>query len=150
MTVIFRRTTLGLLASQLAAVLRLVRARNMRRRPPSLIFEAEHRQSLTSNKAVEEAYMGARNALAIGLAMLLASDFTARATEYAIKSADPYRHRHVHHRAPAARDADRTRTAAPPVSAVPGAALSSPVPNDRDGLSRNPEDCNMGCLDNSE
>ncbi len=94
--------------------------------------------------------MGARNALAIGLAMLLASDFTASATEYAIKSAYSHGHRYVHHRVPAARDADRTRTAAPSVSAVPGAAPSSPVSNDRDGLSRDPEDCNMGCLDNSE
>ena len=93
--------------------------------------------------------MGARNALAIGLAISLASDFTASATEYAIKSAGPLHHRYVHHRVPAVRDADRPRTAAPSVSAVPGAAPSSPVRNDSDGLSRDPEDCNMGCLDNT-
>ncbi len=93
--------------------------------------------------------MGARTALAISLAISLASDFTASATEYPIKAADPHHHRYVHHRVPAVRDADRTRAAAPSVSAVPGAARSSPVRNDSDGLSRDPEDCNKGCLDSS-
>ena len=94
--------------------------------------------------------MGARTALAIGLAISLASDFTASATEYPIKAADPHHHRYVYHRVPAVRDADRTRAAAPSVSAVPGAARSSPVQNDSDGLSRDPEDCNKGCLDSTE
>lgn len=94
--------------------------------------------------------MGARTALAISLAISLASDFTASATEYPIKAADPHHHRYVHHRVPAVRDADRTRAAAPSVSAVPGAARSSPVQNDSDGLSRDPEDCNKGCLDSTE
>jgi hypothetical protein len=91
--------------------------------------------------------MGARNALAIGLAISLASDFAARTTEYAINSAIPHRHLYVHHRE---RHADRTRTATPSVSTVPRAAPPPPVQSDSDGLSRDPEDCNKGCLDNTQ
>ena len=40
--------------------------------------------------------MNVTNALAIGLAISLVSDFMASATELAIKSADPHHHRYVH------------------------------------------------------
>ena len=91
----------------------------------------------------------ARNSLAIGFAISLASQFAADAADFG-KPADPYHHRYVHHRIPAVRGSVATTAVAPGVTAVAKPAASLPVRNDSDGLSRDPEDCNKGCLDSSE
>ena len=93
--------------------------------------------------------MGARNALAIGLAISLASQFAADATDVG-KPADPHHRRNIHHRIPAVRGSVGTTAVAPGVPAVAKPAASLPVQNDSDGLSRDPENCNKGCLDSSE
>jgi hypothetical protein len=104
-----------------------------------------------TNKAFDEPNVKVRNALAIGFAISLVSDFTVNATQDAVKPADPHHHRYVHRRVPAVGGADAARTVAPPrVSGVPRPAPYLPVQNDSDGLSRDPEDCNMGCLDSVE
>ncbi len=61
-----------------------------------------------------------------------------------------HRHHRVHHRIPAARDAVAAGSAAQ--SATPTARPPVPpaVQNDSDGLSLDPENCNMGCLGNTE
>jgi hypothetical protein len=71
----------------------------------------------------------------------------ADATESAAPATHPNHnlHRH-HHRIPAA--AARPPAAPAPTAARP--AVSPPVQNDSDGLSRDPEDCNMGCLDTTD
>jgi hypothetical protein len=92
----------------------------------------------------------ARNSLAIGVAILLASHFAAYAAEDVGKPADRHHRRYVHHRIPAVRGAAATTAVAPGVPAVAKPAASLPVHNDSDGLSRNPDDCNKGCLDNSQ
>ena len=94
--------------------------------------------------------MKVRDALAVGFAISLVSVLTVNATENAAKRAGPHHHRYGHHRIPAVRDTDAARTVAPHVSGLSKPAPSSPVQNDSDGLSRNPEDCNKGCLDSVE
>jgi hypothetical protein len=91
----------------------------------------------------------ARNSLAIGFAISLASQFAADAADFG-KPADPHHRRYVHHRIPAVRGSVATTAVAPGVTAVAKPAASLPVRNDSDGLSRDPEDCNKGCLDSSE
>jgi hypothetical protein len=75
----------------------------------------------------------------------------ADATESAEPPTHPYRHVHCHHhRGPAA---PNTATARPPAAPAPAAArpaISPPVQNESDGLSRDPEDCNMGCVDTTD
>ena len=83
-------------------------------------------------------------ALAGGLAA------SAAATEEYAPAAHPYRHHRVHHRIPAVRD---SVVPAPPAAASlarPAVPHAPRIENDSDGLSRDPEDCNMGCLDNTE
>ena len=92
----------------------------------------------------------ARDSLAIGFAIALASQFAADAADLG-KPADPHHRRYVHHRIPAVRGSvATTAVAAPGVPAATKPAASLPVRNDSDGLSRDPEDCNKGCLDSSE
>jgi len=85
-------------------------------------------------------------AFALGLSISLFSLSAAAATEAVAPVAHPIHHRHrVHHRIPAAHHgaAQSAPTAARPP--VPPA-----VQNDSDGLSLDPENCNMGCLGNTE
>ena len=86
---------------------------------------------------------------ALALAVSLAGVSVACATENS-EQTHPYNHHHrVHHRVPAARNA----VAGPVVQAAPPAArpaVSPPVQNDSDGLSRDPEDCMMGCIGTTE
>jgi hypothetical protein len=91
----------------------------------------------------------ARNSLAIGFAISLASQYAADAADFG-KPVDPHHRRYVHHRIPAVRGSVATTVVAPGVTAVAKPAASLPVRNDSDGLSRDPEDCNKGCLDSSE
>ena len=91
----------------------------------------------------------ARNYLAIGFAISLASQFAADAADVG-KPADSHHRPYVHHRIPAVRGSVATTAVAPGVTAVAKPAASLPVRNDSDGLSRDPEDCNKGCLDSSE
>ena len=92
----------------------------------------------------------ARYSLAIGFAISLASQFAADAAEDLGKPADPHHRRYVHHRIPAVRGSVATTAVVPGVPAAAKPAASLPVRNDSDGLSRDPEDCNKGCLDSSE
>jgi hypothetical protein len=61
-------------------------------------------------------------------------------------------HRRVHYRLPAVRDTGAARTAAQSAPAPVVARPQEPpaVQNNSDGLSRDPEDCNMGCIDNTQ
>ena len=90
-------------------------------------------------------------AASFAFAILLAGASLADATESAAPATHPYHHVHPrHHRGPAA---PNTAAARPPAAPAPTAAkpgVSPPVPNDSDGLSRDPEDCNMGCLDTTD
>jgi hypothetical protein len=56
---------------------------------------------------------------------------------------------HVRHRASAAHEAAPAGTAAQSAPVVARPAVQPLVRDDSDGLSRDPEDCNMGCLDSS-
>jgi hypothetical protein len=103
-----------------------------------------------TNKAFDEPNVKVRNALAIGFAISLASQFTAVAMEGVGKPADPHHRRYFHHRIPADRGSVGTTAVAPGVPSVAKPAASLPVQNDSDGLSRDPEDCNKGCLDSSD
>ena len=87
----------------------------------------------------------------LALAVSLAAVSLAVATEDALAAAaDRYGHHHgVHHRVPVPNMA----TAGPPGELAPTAtrpAVSPPVQNGSDGLSRDPEDCMMGCIGTTE
>ncbi len=85
-------------------------------------------------------------ALAISVAGGIAA--SAAATEEYAPATYPYRHHRVHHRIPAVRNSVGPAAAAS--LARPAVPPAPKVENDSDGLSRDPEDCNMGCLDNTE
>ena len=91
----------------------------------------------------------ARYSLAIGFAISLASQLAANAADVG-KPADSHHSPYVHHRIPTVRGSVATTAVAPGVPAAAKPAASLPVRNDSDGLSRDPEDCNRGCLDSSE
>ena len=91
----------------------------------------------------------ARIYLAIGFAISLASQLAANAADVG-EPADSHHRPYVHHRIPAVRGSAATTAVAPGVAAAAKPAASLPVRNDSDGLSRDPEDCNKGCLDSSE
>ena len=91
----------------------------------------------------------ARIYLAIGFAISLASQLAANAADIG-KPADSYHRPYVHHRIPAVRGSVATTVVAPGVPAAAKPTASLPVRNDSDGLSRDPEDCNKGCLGSSE
>ena len=91
----------------------------------------------------------ARIYLAIGFAISLASQLAANAADVG-KPADSHHRPYVHHRIPAVRGSVATTAVAPGVPAAAKPAASLPVHNDSDGLSRDPEDCNKGCLGSSE
>ena len=91
----------------------------------------------------------ARIYLAIGFAISLASQLAANAADVG-KPADSHHRPYVHHRIPAVRGSVATTAVAPGVPAAAKPAASLPVHNDSDGLSRDPENCNKGCLDSSE
>ena len=93
--------------------------------------------------------MKARIYLAIGFAISLASQLAANAADIG-KPADSHHRPYVHHRIPAVRGSVATTAVAPGVPAAAKPAASLPVRNDSDGLSRDPEDCNKGCLGSSE
>ena len=93
--------------------------------------------------------MNVRNALAISFAISLASQLAANAADVG-KPVDPHHRRYVHHRIPAVGGSVATTAVAPGVPAAAKPAASLPVRNDSDGLSRDPEDCNKGCLGSSE
>ena len=66
--------------------------------------------------------------------------------------APPHSHRvihHVRHRASAAHQAAAAGTAAQNAPVIARPAIQPLVRDDSDGLSRDPEDCNMGCLDSA-
>jgi hypothetical protein len=87
--------------------------------------------------------------LAIGFAISMASQLAANAADVG-KPADSHHRPYVHHYIPAVRGSVATTAVAPVVPSVAKPAASLPVHNDSDGLSRDPEDCNRGCLDSSE
>jgi hypothetical protein len=93
--------------------------------------------------------VGAKAALACGVLLttlaLAAPTFAAEATNYMPVSRDLT----LYHR-----PADPRPTAPAPGTIGPfwpdffGPYVSAPRKSDTDGLSRNPEDCNSGCIDN--
>jgi len=103
-------------------------------------------QFAITNNAVDELNVRARNSLTIGFVISLASHFAANATE-PVKPADARHPHYVHRHGPAARGA--AKVVAPPASDFAKPA-TLPVQNNSDGLSRDPEDCNTGCLDSVE
>lgn len=105
-------------------------------------------QIAITNNAVDELNVRARNSLAIGFVISLASNFAANAMEPVKPAGARHRHHDVRRHIPAARGA--ARVVAPPVSAVARPSPSLPVQNNSDGLSRDPEDCNTGCLDSPQ
>ncbi len=102
--------------------------------------------AITKN-AVDELNMRARNSLAIGFVISLASHFAANATE-PVKPADAR-----HHSLCSSPHSSRTWRGKSGCAARFGcrkARPSLPVQNNSDGLSRDPEDCNTGCLDSPQ
>jgi hypothetical protein len=74
----------------------------------------------------------------------------ANATDRLVGS--PHSHRgihHVRHRAPATHEASAPGMAAEDAPVITRPAVRPLVRDDSDGLSRDPKDCNMGCLDSS-
>lgn len=89
-------------------------------------------------------------AFALALTASLTGVSLARATEAIAPATHPFHHHHrAHHRIPASREAVQAPAAQPaPAAARPSA--SPPVQNDSDGMSRDPEDCMMGCIDTTD
>jgi hypothetical protein len=83
----------------------------------------------------------------LALTLVLAGPVAVYAAEQAAASVK--RHHHLAHRHAAPEH--NAAVAAPGAAAAPALirpAWSPPVTNDSDGLSRDPEDCEKGCLDN--
>jgi hypothetical protein len=74
----------------------------------------------------------------------------ANATDRLVGS--PHSHRGIHrirHRAPAAHEASAPGMAVQNAPVITTPAVRPLVRDDSDGLSRDPKDCDMGCLDSS-
>ncbi len=85
------------------------------------------------------------NTLALAFAISLAGPIAVYAAE---ESATPVHHRHYHvHRHVTAQKAVPAVSAAQSAPALAKPVTPPAVQNDSDGLSRDPEDCMMGCLD---
>jgi hypothetical protein len=95
--------------------------------------------------------MNTTSVFALALAVSLAAVSLVVATGHALAATAQSYHHHprVHHRVPAARNAVAGPVAQPsPTAARP--PVSPPVQNDSDGLSRDPEDCMLGCIGTTE
>jgi len=88
----------------------------------------------------------------IALALVFAASLAGASPSSAIEAASPLRsHRHhVHQRVATTRSPAATRAPAQGPRTLERAVARPLVTNDSDGMSRDPEDCNKGCLDSSE
>jgi hypothetical protein len=94
--------------------------------------------------------MNSSNALAIAIAASIACLPVSDAIGSPSNSHSDQRHLHLHRQAPAALPASGTQTPSLGTPAFQEPAARPLVTNDSDGLSRDPEDCNRGCLDSAE
>ena len=86
---------------------------------------------------------------ALGLAISLIGLSAAAATE--APAAHPvYRHHSARHRTSAARNAAAVGSAAQSAPSAARPEVPPAVQNDSDGLSLDPENCNMGCVGNTQ
>jgi len=106
----------------------------------------------------EERKMKLSNTLALAFAISLACPIAAYA-QTAEQPTPQYQHhvrRHVHHHVVAPNGPPAPVVTAAPAPVVPSVpplfrpAPPSAVEHDSDGLSRDPEDCMMGCLDTTD
>ena len=84
--------------------------------------------------------------LALVFAISLAGPIAAYAAEGSAPAVHHYHHR-VHHRHVTAQKSAPAGSAAQSAPALAKPMTPPAVQNDSDGLSRDPEDCMMGCLD---
>ena len=89
-------------------------------------------------------------ALAIAIAVSIACLPVSGATGSPSNSHSNQRHLHLHRQAPTALPASGTQTPSLGTPTFQKPAARPLVTNDSDGLSRDPEDCNRGCLDSAE
>jgi hypothetical protein len=90
-------------------------------------------------------------AVGFALAISLASVLAANATEEIVTTTHPHRHHYrVNHRIPAVRDSVAVGSTAQAARPVASPVATPVIQKNSDGLSRDPEDCNTGCLDNTE
>jgi hypothetical protein len=82
------------------------------------------------------------------IAVFAASAYAAGAVEDNPQHKPHHRH-HEHHQHHAAGWTRPLGPSSQPAPAVIRPVRPPPVQNDSDGMSRDPEDCNMGCLDNT-
>jgi hypothetical protein len=86
---------------------------------------------------------------ALAFAISLAGPIAAYAAEESATPSHHYPHR-VHHRHVTTQKAVPPRSTAHSAPALAKPVAPPAVQNDSDGLSRDPEDCNKGCLGNAE
>jgi hypothetical protein len=97
--------------------------------------------------------MGMKASFAFALAIAIFAAGLGKSSAAEDGAAPTLHYRHPHYRHPYHRPAKSS--AGPAASTIQDAPLAirpvtpPAVQNDSDGLSRDPEDCNMGCLDNT-
>lgn len=94
--------------------------------------------------------MNFSNASALAFALFIASLLISGAAEAASRRHSDQRHPHLHKRVQMAPASGPTQPSSQGAQTLPRSPTRPLVTNDSDGLSRDPEDCNKGCLGNSE
>jgi hypothetical protein len=94
--------------------------------------------------------MNASNALALYFAALLACSTAGAAAEEAWPSHSDRRHPQHHYRAATVHRLPSARAPSEGTANYQAPVARLLVTNDSDGMSRDPEDCNKGCLGSSE
>jgi hypothetical protein len=94
--------------------------------------------------------MNASNALALCFAASLACSTSGAAAEEAWPSHPDRRHPQHHYRAVTSHRLPPARTPSQGAAIYERPVARPLVTNDSDGMSRDPEDCNKGCLGSSE
>src|SRR4029077_14250807 len=103
---------------------------------------------LSVNRVIARA-MNSLNALALAFAASIAGSPVSGAGQGPPHPYTDQRHMHLHRRAAAAPRLGPTQTLSHGTPTLQRSTARPLVTNDSDGLSRNPEDCNKGCLDSS-
>jgi len=94
--------------------------------------------------------MNSSNALAITFAAFIGCLPVSGAARDPPQSHSGQKHLHLHRQAPTARPPSGMQTPSLGMPTFQKPATRPLVTNDSDGLSRDPEDCNRGCLDSAE
>ena len=94
--------------------------------------------------------MNSSKALAIAFAAFIGCLPVSGAAKNPPQSHSRQKHLYLHRQAPTALPASGTQTPSLGMPTFQKSATRPLVTNDSDGLSRDPEDCNRGCLDSAE